>query len=73
MFVRTQYTIYLEANTWNTLILGTFCWCCTHVCLRVFVLMSRPPQKIEHVLFAPVFASIIVIVIVIDFLFFSVW
>ena len=65
--VRTQYAIFLEANTWNTLILGTLCWGCIHLYLRVFVLMTRPPQKMEHGLFAPVFASIIVIVIVIDF------
>ena len=35
--------------------------------LRVFVLVTRPPPKIEHGLFAPVFTSIIVIVIVFDF------
>ena len=47
----TQYTIYLVANsTWNMLILKTFCWCCTHLCLRVFVLMTWLP-KYEHTCF----------------------
>ena len=45
----TQYTVYLVANTWNTLVLATFCWCFIHLCLRVLfvrvlVVMTRPPK-----------------------------
>ena len=61
-------TIYLEANTWNTLILVT-CWCSIHLYLRGFVLTT--PIFFEHGLFAPVFGSMINIVIVIDLWFFQ--
>ena len=66
-----KYTIYVEANTWNTFILGSVVQVRIPLYLRVFVLMSPPPEKNEYGLFAPVFASIIVIVIVIVFWVFS--
>ena len=63
---RTQYTIYLVANTWNNpgnllLVLYSFVFTASRV-------DDATPPKCEHGLFEPVFASIIVIVIVIDFL-----
>ena len=46
-FSCTQYPIYLVANPWNALILGTFCWCCIHLYLRVLVLVTRSPKNIN--------------------------
>ena len=70
----TQYLVYLEGNTSyleyvdpGNVLLVLYSFAFTGFRVDVVTL-----QKIEHGLSAPVFASIIVIVIVIDFLGFSV-